>query len=58
MSRQMCGWTGCQVVTTQRMTLLTEDGRVIRKRLICNGHVTYEFPVLPGTQLIIERPRA
>ncbi|MFT3971729.1 MAG: hypothetical protein QM695_15995 [Micropruina sp.] len=51
---KVCGFTGCDVLTRQRMTLTVADV-VILDRPICDPHLTYEFPLTSGTSLIVTK---
>lgn len=52
----ICGFAGCSVVTSQRMTLKNEpDGVVMIDRPICDRHLAYEFPLIAGTSLTVTK---
>lgn len=55
---KVCGFTGCDVLTRQHMTLTSTDGAVIIDRPICDPHLSYEFPITVGTSLIVTKARA
>lgn len=52
---KVCGFTGCDVLTRQHMTLTSTDGVVMIDRPICDRHLAYEFPLIAGTVLIVTK---